>query len=290
MDRETFGRLVQVLRREHRDEEDRLWTQETLAHKTKLSKRTIERIEDGSLIKIDAPILQRLADALKLTTMERKEFFFAAIGITNNLLTSSKSNSTEVLDALSDILKRTTLPAFINDVYADIVAANHSIINLLEIPRELIIEASHVQAGYNTMRIIFSQEFGFRDIIGDQWDKSARHNMQYFKGISLRYRLNPYFEDILSALRKYPAFKRYWGQAHIDEEDTSGNNVCYQYKHRTFGNLSYLANISTSFTKSGELYSVIYIPLDPHTSKVFKEISEKHGNDIMKLAPWPKAE
>lgn len=253
-----------------------------------MSKRTIERIEDGSLRKLDADILLRLADALELTTVERKEFFFAAIGIANNKLASSRNEPIETLDSLLEILKLAHLPAFINDVYADIVAANTSIIKLLEIPDELLSEAPNIPAGYNTMRIVFSPDSRFRDVVGEQWTNSARHNIQFFRGISLRYRLNPYFENLLSVLRKYPSFRRYWGQAHIEEEDSSGDNVRYQYVHQTFGPLNYLANISTSFTKTGELYSVIYIPLDPHTYNIFRNIVERYGNDVIRFAPWPE--
>lgn len=67
MERAAFGKLVQALRREHRDEKGRVWTQEVLAERTQLPKRTIERIENGSLAHLDADILLRLADALELT-------------------------------------------------------------------------------------------------------------------------------------------------------------------------------------------------------------------------------
>ena len=288
MNHEDFGKLVQVLRKEHRDESDKIWTQEILSQKTNLPKRTIGRIEDGTLQKLDAAILLKLAEAFELTIMERKEFFFAAVGINDDRVAASRSSAVTILDPLIDTIESIELPVFVNDVYGDIILANRSVIRLLEIPEKLLESARNLPAGYNIMRLLFSPDSNFRDLTGVQWDSSARHNMQFFRGISLRYRLDPYFEYVLSALRGFRMFRKYWEQACFNEDDSSADNVCYDYNHPTHGRLRYLANISTTSTYMGGLYSVIYIPLNLHTTFVFKSIIKEEGCEVVRLASWPE--
>jgi transcriptional regulator with XRE-family HTH domain len=75
---DMFGKLIRSLRKEHRDEAGAQWTQQPLASKTGVEKRTIERIEQGAMRRLELVLVLRLADALELMTMERKEFFSGA--------------------------------------------------------------------------------------------------------------------------------------------------------------------------------------------------------------------
>jgi hypothetical protein len=47
MNRIEFGRLIAALRKEHRDEDDRVWTQRRLGEETRLGKEVISKIEQG---------------------------------------------------------------------------------------------------------------------------------------------------------------------------------------------------------------------------------------------------
>jgi PAS domain-containing protein len=299
MNRKKFGELVRILRKERRDECGNSWTREVLYKKTKISTRTIESIENGTLVKISSEydILSELADAFELTVMERKEFFFAAID-----LDKVKSHD-KLVDSFRTALKKMQLirlPVFVVDVYGDIVAANRSVIELLGVPRSLIVDSSDLKEGYNMMRVLFLKDsksnYSYKDLVGDQWHDSARHNMQFFRGISLRYRVDPYFQSIFSALMvksNYPLFAKYWYNACYDNDDTSGDNVYYSYYHPRYGKkLYYLATISTILIDTGDLYgnlySVVYIPLDEDTTKVFAEIANDVGYDLERLAPWPE--
>lgn len=288
MERKVFGKLVQALRKEHRDDDGNLWTQQTLANKAKLSKRAIQRIEDGSLRKLDSQILLGLADALELTIAERKEFFFAAMGVDHRGIASTKYNHLETIEILFNAMRSVSLPAAITDVYADLIAANTALTKLLGIHDNLVNQVPNTPAAYNALRVIFSTEADFRGIVGEQWARSAQRNIQFFRGTSLRYRLNPYFQQLLSTLRKSSSFRRYWEQAHLEENDISAEGIIYEYNHPEFGPLTYLSNTSISITKMGELYPVIYIPMNPRTSNTFTSIVQKYGNDVINLAPWPK--
>lgn len=288
MQRAVFGRLVQELRREHRDEHGRVWTQEFLSHKTGLPKRTIERIEEGSLKHIDANILTSLADALELTSMERKEFVFAAMGMDSRRLASFKSDHLHIFDTLAQRLAAINLPAFVNDVFGDAVLVNMALLRLLAIPDQASKQAESPLTRNNINRSVFAPQSSFRPLLGDQWVQIAHLNMQFFRGISLRYRLHPHFQQLLPELLRYPAFKRYWEQAPLEENDLSPDSIPYVYEHPAYGPLAYLANISVSATRMGELYTTVYLPMDQPTRQVFDAIVAEHGNQVLRYTTWPK--
>lgn len=289
MERAIFGQLVQELRREHRDEQGRPWTQELLSRKTGLPKRTIERIEEGSLKHVDANILTSLADALELTSMERKEFFFAAMGMNSQQLASFKSDHLHIFDTLAQRLAAIHLPAFVNDVFGDVVLVNMALFGLLA-PNGSTKQDESPLTKNNLNSSIFAPESSIRPLLGEQWGHIAHLNMQFFRGISLRYRLHPHFQQLLPELLRYPAFKRYWEQAPLEENDLSPDSIPYVYEHPAFGPLAYLANISVSATRMGELYSTVYLPMDQATRQVFDAIVAQYGNQVVRRAPWPKDE
>lgn len=286
MERAAFGKLVQALRREHRDEKGRVWTQEVLAERTQLSKRTIERIENGSLAHLNADILLRLADALELTIGERHEFFFAATGIIDQKSATYKRSPEESLQYLIDVLRNMNLPAFVTDQYANVVAANMIIIKLFDIPMELIETAHLLPHGYNLMRVVFGTEYDFRRVVGTMWDEVARHNMQLFRTPTLRVRADDYFVELLNRLMQYREFKRFWERAHLETEDTSAGNFWYQYTHPVYGPLSYVAILSQIPTGMGVLCLHTYVPLSPATTDWFAKLSAAANHDVFPLAPW----
>lgn len=74
-----FGQLVAALRKEQFDPViGKAWSQKMLAQSTQLSERVIANIEQGQKINLEVEILVRLANAFRLTTLERREFFAAA--------------------------------------------------------------------------------------------------------------------------------------------------------------------------------------------------------------------
>lgn len=116
MQKDMFGKLVRSLRKEHRDADGTQWTQQFLAEKAGVDKRALERIEQGLLRKIDPDIVLRLADALELTSVERQEFFFAAMWIDNSNLASPQTDPEEKLKLLLAMLASVRLPAMLVDV------------------------------------------------------------------------------------------------------------------------------------------------------------------------------
>jgi type IV secretory pathway VirB3-like protein len=242
------------------------------------------------LRKLDHDILLSLADALELTTMERKEFFFAAMSLDNSHLVSPKRSPSETLNTLLCMLESINLPAIILDVFSDVIAINTTAITLFDIHDDLINYPADLPAAHNMMRIIFSRDSNFRAVLNEEWSRCARRNMHVFRGVTLRYRFHSYFKQLLPALWKHPAFRLYWEQAYLEDQDNSMDSLIYEYNHRKFGHVRYMANASSSMTKLGELHWIIYIPLDQRTTNVFQELIQNHGNAVRSLAPWPKQE
>lgn len=286
---EDFGKLVQSLRKEYRDDNDNLLTQETLAKRTGLPLRTIERIESGTLKRLEAGTLLQLADALRLTSMERKEFFYAAIGIEKDQQSApARSNPAPILEELIERIGAMDVPAFINDVYGDILAANRAIIELLGISNQYISASATEPAGFNNMKIVFSAKSHFRSITGSQWDSSVLRIMQFFRALSLRYRFEPYFEQTLRVLQTLPDFKEYWKQAHLEDEGILDTTTRYSYRHPIFGAVDYSSNVAMTVTNAGELCTVVYLPLSENTRNAFATIIKNHGKKVVRLSSWPE--
>jgi transcriptional regulator with XRE-family HTH domain len=279
---------VRSLRKEHRDEDGTQWTQQILADKAGVEKRMIERIEQGLQRKIDPDIVLRLADALELTTMERKEFFFAAMWLDNHHLASPQSDPDEKLKTLLAIMTSIRLPAMMVDVYADVIAINAAAVQLFGLHDDLVNHPADAPAAYNILRVMFSRDSQYRGILREEWPRNALHNMHVFRGITLRYRLHPYFKQTLTALWKHPAFRLYWERATLEDEDSSTDSLMYDYHHPRLGPIRYMANASSVVTRSGTLHWAIYVPLDERTTAVFQDVVERHGTDVIQLAAWPK--
>jgi transcriptional regulator with XRE-family HTH domain len=83
----SFGPIVASLRKNHFElTTGRSWSQKTLADRIGVSSRLIKSIEQGAKQSVDVETLTKLADAFQLTTLERREFFALAAGVTDQQL------------------------------------------------------------------------------------------------------------------------------------------------------------------------------------------------------------
>jgi PAS domain-containing protein len=289
MNRVEFGRLIAALRKEHRDEDDRVWTQWRLGEETRLGKEAISKIEQGRKAVLDRDTLVSLAEALKLTSAERQQFYLAGMGIDDRHLVREERKPEEVFDELMHILEDASLPAFIIDSYGDFVAANLGMLGFIGIsPEEALTCTADLPAGFSLMRVLYGSG-DFTDFFGDHGNHVARSNMQFFRSITLRQRFTEYFKVCFRELRRYPLFKQYWQQAAFEEDgDFSISCQRYRWQHRILGPLDYLSTMAAALTTSGELYLVMYVPLDSATANIFAKFVSKGGTKAYRLAPWPK--
>jgi transcriptional regulator with XRE-family HTH domain len=292
MNRKDFGQLLSTLR------QDLDWTQFELSEYADIEEAVVSQIERGVKKHFEPELLFKLANTLQLTTMERREFFLAASGLDQNQIVRqvSAATNTDVFNArrvLSKMTKLTglvRLPAFLADVYGDVLAANQVIVSFFRILPSYIEEAHGVPGGYNTTRYNFGKDLAARQLVVDNWDQYALNSMRAFRENSLRYRAKPYFKYLMKLFRnpiEYPLFDRYWKMVSSVEQDKEANADYFSFNHAEFGEIKYTSASTVSITSFGELSLVQYLPLDARTSQIFEELAQEAGAGVIELAPWP---
>ncbi|HNN12635.1 MAG TPA: helix-turn-helix domain-containing protein [Anaerolineales bacterium] len=293
MDRKEYGTLIAMLR------EDMDWTQFQLAEYAGMDVAVISQIERGVKKHMDADLLFQLANSFHLTTIERREFFLASSGVNEKRIIRQPSaalatdtiDADKVLKKMINIIEQLRLPAFIMDVYSDILAANFMAVTFFQVPPEMFANATLIPGGFSSVRMMFGKELAVRSKIQDNWDRYAIGSMQFVRENSLRYRAKPYFQYLMKAFRnptEYPLFDRYWKQVSSFEQDREANVDIFSYTHADFGRVNYATSTTVSITSYGELFLNQYLPLDDHTRNLFEKIANDSGYGVLApLAPWP---
>ena len=292
MNRKEFGQLLATLR------QDLDWTQFQLSEYADLDEAVISQIERGVKKFFEPELLFRLANALQLTTLERREFFLAASGLDQSQIVRqvSAATSTDVfnvrraLDKMIELTGQVRLPAFLADVYSDVIAANTIVLSFFKVPPFYLESADQVPGGYNTTRFNFGKDLIARNHVGSNWESYALNSMSAFRENSLRYRAKPYFKYLMKIFRNpidYPLFDRYWKMVSSVEQDNAANIDYFSYLHDEFGEIKYITSATVSITSFGELFLIQYLPLDEHTSQVFEQLAQQAGPGAIRFAPWP---
>jgi transcriptional regulator with XRE-family HTH domain len=292
MKRREFGELIAALR------QDLGWTQFQLAEYAEVDWAVISQIERGVKKHFESQLLFRLANAFQLTTLERREFFLAASGLDQKEIVRQPSaamstdvfNIRKTLDKIIELTGQVRLPAFLCDVYSDVIAANQIILSFFKIPFSFSEHAGQIPGGYNTARFNFGRDLMARSYVVDNWDQYAMNSMRSFRANSLRYRAQPYFKYLIKTFRnqnEYPLFDRYWKMVSSSEQDKDAAIDYFSYHHEEFGDIKYISSLTVSITSFGELFLVQYLPLDGNTSQVFERLAQRVGPGVERFAPWP---
>lgn len=291
MNRKDFGKLIRALRREHRNEDYRVWTQDKLAHKAGLSKRTIERLETGTLVKLDSKLLLNLAEALELTSGERREFFLAASGVEHYQMAKRDVVPEDVLAEVIDRAQETYLPAYIIDSYCNVIASNSATLHLLDLEAAglTINQMIHKPFGLNMLQFVFSPTAVsfYRKLMGRYWHNYAYQNMMIFRTLSLQYRSTTYFRNLLAQLMQYKYFKRYWRELYWEEQDHLFDNEHIRLNSRRWGSLVYFSTSYIALTTSVNLYFCVYVPITSNTAECFNELLKQFGASMHQFMRWP---
>jgi len=291
MNRFEFGMMVASLR------EDMRWTQLELAEKSGMDVSAVSNIERGTrrtLLKDN--MLVKLADGLQLTTMERREFLFAASGVAEadavrkvNHRAKTQFDPKTFLEELGKHIAGIAAPLLVTDSFCDILLANHFALEYYNTPAALIKDVDSAVGGYNMMRYVFHTDSNFQDDIKDEnWEVQALFNLRYFRRRTLRVRSKPYFSVLMKEFldnKKYPSFERYWRKmlfesfdyysAPIEKPDPENSNA-------VVGLESLLA-----VTPYGELFLQQMLPMNKKTNKRFEKIMDKVGEGYKQFSPFP---
>jgi transcriptional regulator with XRE-family HTH domain len=293
MNRKEFGQLISTLR------QDLDWTQFNLAEFAGVDEAVISQIERGVKKHFEPELLYNLANAFQLTTMERREFLLAASGLDNRQMVRQPSSQVKTdvfhpqktLTKLMHLTGQLRLPAFVIDVYGDVIAANYIVMSLFHITLDWAMAGAHLPGGYSTIRVTFGRDLVSRNMVVDNWDSYALNTMRGFRELSLRYRAKPYFKYLIKAFRnpiEFPLFDRYWKMVSSLEQDKETNTDLFSYEHIQYGPLGYLASSTLTVTPYGELFLVHYLPTDQRTHEVFEQLAHECGQDVASFAPWPE--
>jgi transcriptional regulator with XRE-family HTH domain len=293
MNRKEFGELVAALR------QDLGWTQFQLAEYAELDEAVISQIERGVKKHFEPDLLFHLANALQLTSLERHDFVLAASGLDEKQIVRQPSaitatdvfDATKILEQMVALTADIRVPAFLIDVYSDVIAANKMVLAFYNVPSYMMETAAQVPGGYNTTRLNFGRDLVGRKHVADNWDHYALNSMRSFRENSLRYRASPYFKYLMKSFRnakEYPLFDRYWKLVSSTEQDKEMRVEYFSYRHNTFGPLNYIASMTTAVTSFGNLFLVQNLPLDGHTDEVFTELKHSAGMGVVRFAPWPE--
>jgi len=293
MNRSDFGELVHALRL------DLGWTQFQLAEYSGVDDAVISQIERGVKKFFEPELLFCLANAFQLTTLERREFIFAASGLDEKQIVRQPSagmttdvfNAKKILERMIHLTGEIRLPAFLSDVYSDVIAANYMMLAFYDVPPSMIESAANVPGGYNTTRLNFGRESLAHTQVTDNWDSYALKSMRSFRENSLQYRANPYFKYLIKAFRnpvEYPFFDRFWKLVSSTEQDKEVNIDQFSYSHNEFGLLNYVASTTIAITSFGNVYLIQNLPLDQHTEDLFNQLKLQAGLGVARFAPWPE--
>ena len=293
MNRKDFGELVSALR------QDLGWTQFQLAEYSGLDDAVISQIERGVKMHFDPDLLFCLANAFQLTTLERREFIFAASGLDEKQIVRQPSegmatdvfDDKKILDRMVRLTGEIRIPAFICDVFSDVIASNYMMVAFYDVPQELIENATKIPGGFNTTRLNFGRNMLARTQVMDHWDAYALNSMRTFRENSLRYRAHPYFKYLMKYFRnpaEFPFFDRYWKLVSSMEQDRDVTIDHMRYQHNKFGPINYIASTSAVVTSFGNLFLIQNLPLDEYTEEVFTQLKLKAGLGVARFAPWPE--
>lgn len=283
MTRVEFGLIVRSLR------EEKNWSRRVMEEQPdfNLTRYVINDIETKNSGDISPEQLIELAKVFRLTSSERQAFVLAAFGIDIDDIPRQQTTPEQTLTQILTYLEGLRLPCFIADNHCDIIRANQSAVTLLKLD-QFLNEAEQVPAGYNAARIVFDEQYNYKELMGDQWEKHAIYNIRYFRERTLTSRHTPYYSYLMSVLSTLERFHYYWKEVEYDPNDYFSGHISYEYVHPDHGELKYAASETITITKVGNLSTIVYIPKSENTVAVFESIAQQHDNFFMKFASWPE--
>jgi len=291
MNRKEFGQLIASLR------QDLGLTQAQLAEMVEMENATLSNIERGAKRHIEPESLYRLASALHLTSLERREFFLGACGLEQEKIVRQPgpNSRTRVFDAkmvLSDLfalMKQVYLPANLGDCYGDLIAVNRALLDVFQIDSDALKTMSQVTGGFNNLHYVYGTMLS-QKAFGDDFSQSALDAIRAFREGSLRYRSKPRYQALMNEFRdqsRYPLFERYWRRVSTLDEDkeTAGDPI--QSQHPKYGTLSLMISSQVTITPYGELFLSYFLPMDAQTAASLVRLIAETGQDVIQLLDWP---
>ncbi len=297
MNHKEFGHLIAALRKEHFDEEGDRLTQAHLAerarqadHLTPLNEVILGKIERGERANLDAQTLLSLADTLRLTIGERREFFLAATGLQDEQIYVTQEDPEAILASVLRTLREIQLPALLVDRYLDVIAVNSIALKMYNINQINLQKRQDQPAGFNLLSYIFSADFEpQRSLMTQQeWHRFAAGNVIYFRRVTLHYRMTDYFAGLLALLRRNREFRWYWEQVFDEEKLYFVGGESFQMGNSGSGRFYYLTAPLLTLTPYGNLEIITHIPRNGETAATFQQMAATEDARVYQLSSWPE--
>jgi len=212
-------------------------------------------LEQGRDIRISASVLDCIANALQLTTDERKYVFALALE-SGSAATLPKEELTEISTPLKMIMNELRFsPTIITDRRYFIVgwneAASHVFLDFDQVPAE----------DRNMIRLLFTRKELQR--LAVNWDHFIRGFLAIFRAYYGQYMEDPWYDQFIEEMKLvHPDFDHLWQQSEVK----SAPEVLIEFRHAKVGKM--LFNL-TSLQVQGDsdLRCSIYTPADDSTTK-----------------------
>ncbi len=291
MNRKAFGQMITNLRQELS------WTQLQLAEYAEIDENTLSNIERGVKKHLDPELLFRLANALNLTSLERREFFLGASGLDleqvarqpNQALPIDKVEMKKEITRLVESITQVYAPLYISDAFGDMLAINHVCMELMSYdPAQLRLLASN-HRHLNMLHFIYGM-VSMRESLGENYDDIILTLIQGFRAASLRYRTQPRYLAIMDEFhdsKRYPLFERHWRKAIMSQGDLNTLSDRHELEHKEYGRMRFISSPKRVHTRFGEIFISQYSPADRETAEKFIQMADKAGTEVLYLAPWP---
>lgn len=297
MDRQELGQLIAALRKEHFDEDGNRYTQAKLAEKaqqldpqTPLNEIIIGKIERGERVNLDDQTLLNLADALVLTTGERRVFFLLATGLDYEQMYPALESTSTILDKAIQMLADIQLPALLLDCYLDVIAVNGILLKMYQTTQTDLQSLAETPTAFNLLRFIFSDLFApiRSQMSQQQWHNFATGNVIYFRRMTLPYRMTNYFAYLLAQLRRERDFRWFWEQVFYEEQHYFVGGESFQIGSPNIGRYRFLTAPLITLTPFGHLEIITHIPRDRETAVAFQQLAHQATPAVFQLSTWPE--
>lgn len=289
MNRHEFGILITSLR------EDLRLTQLELAERSGLDVFILSSIERGlrkGLLKDN--VLLKLAQGLRLTSLERRELMFAATGIDEHQIFRTDQlpgvsyDPQEILHSMANEMARIALPAFITDGYCDILAANLCCLAFYPIPADTLLNENFHPSAYNQASFVFDRNLNLLSKYGADWENQAMIHLRYFRRRTLRVRQTSYYSLLVNDLMdptRHPFFEKLWNKMLHEATDDFMHNINQPESLKDFS-FTEVENLM-AVTVHGELYLHQALPTNQQTAERIFAIYQSTGAGFRFFAPFP---
>ncbi|MEM7798137.1 MAG: helix-turn-helix transcriptional regulator, partial [Chloroflexota bacterium] len=244
MYRQTFGKICASLRQDLFEiTKGKSFSQGDLAKTSGLQAKHIGQIERGEKVHLDMDMIDKLADAFNLTTVERKRFFL----LVNSETYRQKENEAQVAKQVHretlDYMETPQAPVLLHDGLYRILALNDAYFKVYGLTHNYLNDIPNTDpTKYHIVRHIHDPESPVRAVYQSHLEAVGWKNASYWRYLSLAHRHTPLFQEIQTLLQsRYVHFAYLWGGLSnpFPKNDMGSLLRPFACDHPHFGRLEY---------------------------------------------------